>query len=98
MDILASNLALVVSVLWLLYHTVMFTTPVVYASLSLGARHKTSPWAATAAQAGRADAASHGQTVVQPAVGGWGRPWQGTPAGIRYADDPMFCCRVHCVV
>lgn len=34
MQVLASNLPLVLANLWLLYHTVIFATPVVYAALA----------------------------------------------------------------
>lgn len=102
MDILASNLPLVVSILWLLYHTVMFMTPLVYGSLSIHSAHFLPPRphsaaAVAAPQATASDAPTYIQTGVQPqpdsgavAAGG---PWRGIPAGIRFAFNSLAYAR-----
>lgn len=90
MDVLASNLPLVVSILWLLYHSVMFTTPLVFGSLSLTSAHvNTATTAAPTAASQGADtdaqmyAHAGGHVAMVGGAADAGGPWMGIPAGIR---------------
>ena len=112
MDVLASNLPLVLSILWLLYHTVMFATPLVFGSLSLTSGHvnntgsSAAPSAATQGAGTDAHTLGHagGQMAPEGNVAAAGGPRRGIPAGNRLVlslqvmgvCSEVTHCRYHC--